>query len=132
MRERGRYQESTLYLVYPLAALPRSSTVLYVSHRKTAVMAPNFFMRVITASLAVALVAANVIPRQVNVESCPGYNASNVKQSRNGLTADLTLAGTACNVHGSDIQDLTLTVEYQSSKHIPSVAHFQINTLTPP
>jgi hypothetical protein len=32
------------------------------------------------------------------------------------LTADLTLAGTACNVYSDDIKDLKLVVEYQSSK----------------
>ena len=47
-------------------------------------------------------------------ESCPGYSASNVRQSANGLTADLTLAGEACNIYGTDLPDLTLTVEYQS------------------
>lgn len=60
-------------------------------------------------------VAATVIRRQAGIDSCPGYKASNVLQSYSGLTADLTLAGTACNVYGKDVQDLTLTVEYQSS-----------------
>ena len=30
------------------------------------------------------------------------------------MTADLSLAGTACNAYGDDISDLTLTVEYQT------------------
>jgi len=47
-------------------------------------------------------------------ESCPGYTASNVQQSGSGLTADLTLAGEACNAYGTDLPNLTLTVEYQS------------------
>ena len=47
---------------------------------------------------------------------CPGYSASNVKYTHNGLTADLTLAGDACNVYGTDIEDLTLTVEYQAGE----------------
>lgn len=47
-------------------------------------------------------------------ESCPGYSASNVQQSGSGLTADLTLAGEACNAYGTDLPNLTLTVEYQS------------------
>ncbi|KAI0018569.1 family 31 glycosyl hydrolase [Xylariomycetidae sp. FL0641] len=53
---------------------------------------------------------------------CPGYHASSVKDTAHGLTADLTLAGKACNVYGTDIQDLTLTVEYQASDRL----HVQI------
>jgi len=49
-------------------------------------------------------------------ESCPGYSASNVQQTGSGLTADLALAGEACNVFGTDLPNLTLTVEYQSGK----------------
>lgn len=49
-------------------------------------------------------------------ESCPGYSASNVQQTGSGLTADLTLAGEACNAYGTDLPNLTLTVEYQSGK----------------
>jgi alpha-glucosidase len=47
--------------------------------------------------------------------SCPGYTASNVNTNENGFTAALTLAGEACNVFGTDIEDLSLTVEYQNS-----------------
>ncbi len=46
--------------------------------------------------------------------SCPGYAASNVKQSGTTLTADLTLAGPACNTYGTDLKDLKLLVEYQT------------------
>jgi len=63
-------------------------------------------------------VAANLLPRQQNatLDSCPGYKASNVKTSGTGLTASLTLAGTACNVYGTDLEELTLIVEYQTGK----------------
>jgi N-terminal barrel of NtMGAM and CtMGAM, maltase-glucoamylase len=47
---------------------------------------------------------------------CPGYTASNVQQSSTGLTADLQLAGPACNIYGTDLPNLTLTVEYQACK----------------
>ena len=47
---------------------------------------------------------------------CPGYAASNVHQTDNGLTADLHLAGSACNLYGTDLRNLTLTVEYQTGK----------------
>ncbi|CAK4032302.1 alpha-glucosidase [Lecanosticta acicola] len=49
---------------------------------------------------------------------CPGYTASNVKESDKGVTADLTMAGPACNVYGNDIEHLTLDVEYQSKERL--------------
>lgn len=49
---------------------------------------------------------------------CPGYMASNVQTSSTGLTAHLTLAGAACNVYGTDIHDLDLTVEYQATARL--------------
>lgn len=51
-------------------------------------------------------------------QECPGYIASNVQHTTAGLTADLTLAGTACNVYGIDIVDLSLSVEYQSKERL--------------
>lgn len=74
--------------------------------------------RLLCASLAVAsTVSAGLIPRAANgtLDSCPGYKATNVKKSNSGLTASLTLAGTACNTYGTDLTDLSLIVEYQSS-----------------
>ncbi|KFY80117.1 hypothetical protein V499_01006 [Pseudogymnoascus sp. VKM F-103] len=49
---------------------------------------------------------------------CPGYKASNVKVGKSSITADLTLAGKACNVYGDDLKSLTLEVEYQSDDRI--------------
>lgn len=49
---------------------------------------------------------------------CPGYNATNVKRTDYGLTATLNLAGPACNVYGTDIDTLNLTVEYQSADRL--------------
>lgn len=60
--------------------------------------------------LGAALVAGQ------DITTCPGYSASNVQQNANGLTADLTLAGEACNAYGTDLPNLTLTVEYQSGE----------------
>ena len=74
----------------------------------------------LTASLAlVSSASADILlPRQQNatLSSCPGYRASGVETTGNGLTATLTLAGTACNVYGTDLEELTLTVEYQSGR----------------
>jgi alpha-glucosidase len=47
---------------------------------------------------------------------CPGYTASNVERSEHGFSASLTLAGDPCNVYGTDIEDLTLTVQFQSAR----------------
>ena len=47
---------------------------------------------------------------------CPGYKASNVHTTDTGMTASLTLAGTPCDVYGTDLKDLALTVEYQTGK----------------
>jgi alpha-glucosidase len=71
------------------------------------------------ASLSVTLLS-NASPLQYrtaskSLDDCSGYSASNVKYIHNGLTADLKLSGEACNVYGADIEDLTLTVEYQTS-----------------
>ncbi|MCJ1378847.1 hypothetical protein MMC17_001946 [Xylographa soralifera] len=49
---------------------------------------------------------------------CPGYTGSDVLRTPYGLTATLTLAGPACNVYGTDIGTLNLTVEYQSSDRL--------------
>ncbi|EME86507.1 glycoside hydrolase family 31 protein [Pseudocercospora fijiensis CIRAD86] len=50
--------------------------------------------------------------------SCPGYRASDVQQNANGLTAKLALNGPACNVYGTDVENLALTVEYQTDKRL--------------
>ncbi|KAK0256166.1 hypothetical protein LTR35_018277, partial [Friedmanniomyces endolithicus] len=80
--------------------------------------------RTLGAALAISsLVSASPVPallsRQstdtADVSACPGYKAGNVQTSDTGLTASLSLAGTACNAYGTDLTDLTLTVEYQAS-----------------
>ncbi|KAL8673053.1 MAG: hypothetical protein Q9168_002515 [Polycauliona sp. 1 TL-2023] len=58
-------------------------------------------------------------PEAVDAQTvCPGYIAANVKRTVSGLTATLTLAGEACNVYGTDIEILNLTVEYQSADRL--------------
>ncbi|KAL8948596.1 MAG: hypothetical protein Q9222_005232, partial [Ikaeria aurantiellina] len=49
---------------------------------------------------------------------CPGYTAADVQRTAYGLTATLNLAGTPCNVYGTDIATLNLTVEYQSADRL--------------
>lgn len=59
--------------------------------------------------------------RDADPNACPGYAASNVVKTDSSLTADLTLAGEACNVYSDDIKDLKLVVEYQTSRCSPTV-----------
>jgi hypothetical protein len=48
------------------------------------------------------------------IADCPGYVAYNIAKTETSLTADLRLAGAACNVYGNDILELKLLVEYQT------------------
>lgn len=50
----------------------------------------------------------------VSITNCPGYNAINVNADDSGLTADLRLAGPACNTYGYDLENLTLTMTYDT------------------
>ena len=69
-------------------------------------------------ALAASVVSANTIdlraPSTDPLASCPGYTASNVKTTSSGLTANLKLAGKACNVYGTDLTDLALSVVYET------------------
>lgn len=67
-----------------------------------------------TLLLLAPLVAAAAVGPRSEVESCPGYTASNVKQLGQTLTADLGLAGDACNTYGIDLPNLKLLVEAQT------------------
>lgn len=73
---------------------------------------------------ASADVGAPLIPNIKDVNAadaqsvCPGYIGSNVQRTPLGLTATLILAGTPCNVYGTDIESLNLTVEYQSADRL--------------
>ena len=50
-----------------------------------------------------------------SIDSCPGYTATNIQNQNGKITADLSLAGDACDVYGTDLPDLRLLVEYQTS-----------------
>lgn len=64
---------------------------------------------------ALPALATSLVKRQSSsLESCPGYTASNVQSDGGRVTADLALAGTACNVYGDDLTELKLEVEYQT------------------
>lgn len=67
-------------------------------------------------SVAFALIGASVLCSAASVDDCPGYAATNIVETDTGLTADLNLAGTGCNIYGYDIGALKLLVEYQTGK----------------
>jgi alpha-glucosidase len=73
-------------------------------------------------------VGLNILPNIKDPEAvdpqatCPGYMPSNVQVTESSLTAELTLAGPACNVYGNDIEHLTLSVEIQADDRV----HIQI------
>jgi alpha-glucosidase len=58
-------------------------------------------------------------PEAINAQTvCPGYKASQVERTEHGFTAALSLAGKPCNVYGTDVDYLSLTVEYQSADRL--------------
>ncbi|KAL0935019.1 alpha-glucosidase [Colletotrichum truncatum] len=69
-------------------------------------------------------VGADLIPNVKDPEAkdpqsvCPGYTASKVQETSYGFTADLDLAGKACNVYGNEVDALKLIVEYQAADRL--------------
>lgn len=58
-------------------------------------------------------------PQAVDAQSvCPGYTASNVVQNPYGFSASLSLAGKACNVYGTDVDNLSLDVQFQNADRL--------------
>ncbi len=59
----------------------------------------------------------STIAPSFDVSKCPGYQiVGEPNQSQHGFTAQLALAGEACNAYGVDIANLTLSVVYEK-KH---------------
>lgn len=65
-------------------------------------------------TICLGLLGALTGATAASIDDCPGYTATNIVQTTTGLTADLTLAGPACNVYGYDLGELKLLVEYQT------------------
>ncbi|KAF9009726.1 glycoside hydrolase family 31 protein [Cyathus striatus] len=81
----------------------------------------RFRPTVLSAVFLVSWIASIVNSAEVNpavLNACPGYRATNVKTQANGLSAQLQLAGTACNVFGSDLPTLSLNVVYETVDRI--------------
>jgi alpha-glucosidase len=72
-----------------------------------------------SATLGLNLIPNVDDPLAVDAQTvCPGYSASNVQQDKNGFTASLSLAGAPCNVYGTDIDELSLSVQFQSENRV--------------
>ncbi|KAF8858210.1 hypothetical protein BDZ45DRAFT_714590 [Acephala macrosclerotiorum] len=52
-----------------------------------------------------------------DITKFPGYTASHVQISDTTISADLVLAG-KCNVYGSDLQNLRITIDYQTDTRV--------------
>ncbi|CAJ2502526.1 Uu.00g099200.m01.CDS01 [Anthostomella pinea] len=70
------------------------------------------------AASAAAVVSRRDYPSDDPLTACPGYTASNIQNTVSGLTADLKLAGEACNVYGTDLEDLILEVSYDTDTRL--------------
>lgn len=85
----------------------------------TATAAPTQFTVPAAADVGAQLIANIDDPNAVNAQTaCPGYTASDVHNTKYGFAATLKLAGKACNVYGTDVESLTITVEYQSEDRL--------------
>lgn len=72
-----------------------------------------------SANVGVELIANIEDAAAVNAQTvCPGYIATNIRNTEHGFKASLKLAGAACNVYGTDVEDLNLTVQYQSGDRL--------------
>lgn len=72
-----------------------------------------------SADVGAQLIANIDDPQAINAQTvCPGYKASHVQENSHGFTASLALAGKPCNVYGTDVDSLTLTVEYQANDRL--------------
>ncbi|KAF2170443.1 glycoside hydrolase family 31 protein [Zasmidium cellare ATCC 36951] len=71
------------------------------------------------STLALLATAANSQQTAAqDIGNCPGYRASNVQRSSGRITADLSLAGDACNAYSDDLPNLRLLVEYQAQQRL--------------
>lgn len=125
-RERGREGGICMICIhiyiYLIEAMqsprPCSSSSYYYHYYRQNSSTIMWSAAAVLVALTGALIAATgrafviVVPRQATF--CPGYSISNVQSGNTGLTADLSLAGPACNSYGSDIPSLKLMVNYDT------------------
>lgn len=120
---RASFLQASALLSSVLVQASQSATPTQSGWSTTLAGTPTSFRSVFTIP-ASADVGANIIPnildpQAVNAQDvCPGYKASQLQESNEGITAVLNLAGPACNVYGNDIETLNLKVEYQSKDRL--------------
>ncbi|KAI0354754.1 hypothetical protein OH77DRAFT_1496667 [Trametes cingulata] len=74
-----------------------------------------------SSALSRTLVGGSILadePFSRNVSTCPGYTLSALQETDTGLTAQLNLAGPACNAFGHDVANLTLEVTYDTETRL--------------
>lgn len=85
-------------------------------HPLLSAIMPSWKPLLFSGLASAAAISKRAVPDYDRLGDCPGYAASNVETSVSGLTADLKLAGPACDAYGDDLEDLVLSVEYESGK----------------
>lgn len=78
----------------------------------------------LAATASAAAIFGRDSPSADPLAACPGYKAHSVSTTATGLTAQLSLAGTACDVYGTDLTDLTLEVSYDTGELGPGTPSF--------
>jgi hypothetical protein len=81
----------------------------------------HFRALLVIGALSLQAAIAESVDPSAALDACPGYTATNVITHGARLTADLILAGKACDVFGTDIEKLGLEVVYETSKPISPV-----------
>ena len=106
------------------AALPTATPTPVVSIDGTTSTFRPIFTVPPAADLGATLLPTINDPNAIDAQAvCPGYKASDLISSPYGLSATLRLAGDACNVYGTDVETLNLTVEYHSADRLSVKIH---------
>lgn len=61
-------------------------------------------------------IAFGTVTNPSTLDACPGHDVIRASSTGSSLSADLVLAGNACNVFGKDVSKLKLEVTYETSK----------------
>ncbi|KAJ3486564.1 hypothetical protein NLI96_g4155 [Meripilus lineatus] len=68
-------------------------------------------------------IALGTVTDPTKLDACPGYKVTHAKSTASSLSADLILAGGACNVFGKDVSQLKLDVTYETN---PSSERYEV------
>ena len=101
------------------ASLTPLLAALFTSFTSTLALPSSILQHQIETNILQSRADSNgtAITPSFDVTQCPGYQlVGEPKQSAHGFTAQLALAGEACNAYGVDLGNLTLSVVYEK-KH---------------